>query len=250
MRTETSSKTQEENQATTDSFGQSLSRLKDETLAGNSPNRTWSEWATGAIRDVGFKAVLGVSSLGLGGAAVSEKQAEAGIISDFGVYENYRLRGFGKSVEGGGNEATNILSSELGVFPTGITMITPYKGIAAAHPFDLGFGLNRTLTVKTNANYNTGPLFTPSGVFIHPGYLGPNAGIDFAVITFDVPLPVQNNLVFAAQRAVIDEQILLVGAGITGSPNTGYVASNGDILAGFSRARTTPPILGGDPRFY
>jgi len=65
MRAEQVNLTQNENQATTDSFGNPTSHLKDETLAGSMPKRTWGEWGQEVIRDVGFKAAMGVSSLGI-----------------------------------------------------------------------------------------------------------------------------------------------------------------------------------------
>jgi hypothetical protein len=88
-------------------------RVADLSGSRNS-KRTWGEWVSEVARDVGFKAAMGVSSLGLGGAAVSEKQATAGIISDFGNYDAYRVRGAATSVAEGGNDATFVLTSELG----------------------------------------------------------------------------------------------------------------------------------------
>jgi PEP-CTERM motif len=219
-------------------------------LRGAMPNRTWAGWAHDTVKDLGFTAAMGAASLGFGGAAVWEKQATAGIISDFGAYENYRLRGYAMSIEGGGNEGSLILTSELGTFRTGITMLTPTVGAISAHPLDARFGLNQTYAVKTNANYNTGPSYTPSAIHIHPGYVSAGQGVDFAIVTFDVPIPIQQNIVFATQRPAAGEQVLLVGGGTTGTPNTGYRPSNGDILAGFSIARSSPPLLGGSSLLY
>jgi hypothetical protein len=47
-------------------------------LSRHKPIRNWSGWAGQVARDVCFKAAMGLSSLGLGGAAVSERKAEGG----------------------------------------------------------------------------------------------------------------------------------------------------------------------------
>jgi len=246
MRAEQVNPTQNENQATTDSFGNHTSHLKDETLAGSMPKRTWSEWGQEVIRDVGFKAAMGVSSLGLGGAAVTEKQAEAGLMSSFGNDADFRARGATYSVEGGGNAAALRLQSDTQVVHSSLVFVNPYTAIATAHQFAPNFGANPTYSVHTGANYNSGNSYVPSEIIIHP-----NPAIDFAVLKFATPVPLAHDLVFASARPSQDETVWMAGYGSRGTRETGLLGQDGFIRAGTSFAYPgESPLLGGDPAYY
>jgi hypothetical protein len=178
--------------------------------------------------------------------------AIAGIVVSGDPTANQRAidTGFGYSVDGGGNVGSIAVRSELGTFYSSLVFINPYTAISSAHQFGSGFGLNQSYSIGSSANYNGGSFHTPSNVFTHPTYGGAGSGIDLAVIQFNSPVPLSNNLLFATERPALNETVWLAGYGVSGSRDVGYLPQDGLIRAGTSIARNSPPILGGSPLYY
>lgn len=163
---------------------------------------------------------------------VADRQAEAGIVisGDPGADQRARDNGFAYSVEGGGNVGWIAVDSELGVTYSSLVFVNPFTAISDQHKFDAKFGINQTYTVGIGANYNSGPTFTPSQIIKHPDYLGtPGQGVDLTVLKFDVPVPVQKDLVFATSKPALNETVWMAGYGKRGNPVDGYRDQDGAI---------------------
>jgi Trypsin len=226
-------------------------------LSRHKPIRNWSGWAGQVARDVGFKASIGVSSLGVVGAAISEKHAVAGIISSYANDADAVARGVLYSAQSGGTigrtGAIRVESDTMSVYSS-VTFIDPLTAVTAAHPYSSIFGSNQRYTVFTGSNYNSGPFVVPSEIIIHPLYGGSaGQGIDLAVLKFSSPISNIDPIVYATSPALAGEVVWTAGVGKHGNPIVGYIDQDGNVRAGTSTARdplTNPPLLGADPRYY
>ena len=218
------------------------------------PERTWKAYFGEIARKAGLGAAMAVAGLGLSGfGGIEEKRAEAGIVISMDPNADQRARdnGFRYSVAGGGNVGSLTNTSELGTFYSSLVFVNPFTAISSAHQFDSRFGLNQSYSIGTGANYNSGSFYTPTNVFIHPSYGGSaGSGIDLAVITFNIPVALQNNLVFESSRPAVGQEIWLSGFGISGSRDVGYLPQDGFLRAGTSFVNSAPPLLGGNSLFY
>lgn len=223
---------------------QELGSLDDAKL----PGRNWNAWAKEAVRDVGFKAAMGAASLGLSGfGGVEEKRADAGIVISGDPAANQRAidNGARYSVENGGNVAALRFQSDTRTGYGSMVFVNPYTAIATAHQFSSSLGANQTYSVHTGSNYNSGITYNPAEIFLHP-----NSSIDFAVIKFDVPVPIANDIVFGQSRPGDNESVWLSGYGESGTRATGYLPQDGFLRAGESRANFDAPLLGGSSLLY
>ncbi len=215
--------------------------------------RTWSEFLQHASQRAGLATAMMGAGLGLTGfGGVEQKRAEAGIVISFDPNADQRARdnGVGYTVEGGGNVGWFRRESELGIRYSSMVVVDPFTAIASAHQFD-SFGVDWSYSVGTGANFNNGPSFTPSNIFIHPDYGGAaGQGVDLAVLKFTSPIPIANDLIFAPGRPALNETVWFAGYGVTGSRDRGYVGQDGFLRAGTSIARLSPPLLGGSAELY
>jgi Trypsin len=194
-------------------------------LSRHKPIRNWSSWAGQVARDVGLKAAMGVSSLGLGGAAVSEKQVDAGIITDASVDPQIRAFGATYAVANGGRVGyiTNNAGRASGVHLGNGWVLT------AGHVANFG----GALTFGTGTNFITDPGInhSPDQVILHPQYsnLGNH---DLALIHYP-SLDQGSVLTIPTNRAAVGSDVWLAGYGTTGTP-AGYTSQDGYIRAGTS----------------
>lgn len=220
----------------------------------NRSGRSWSDVFKTTSQKVGLATTMMGAGLGLTGiGGVGSNKAEAGIIISGDPNADQRAidNGYAYSVEGGGNVGWIAVHSELGTTYSSLVFVNPYTAISDQHKFDARFGINQTYTVGTGSNYNSGLTFTPSAIIKHPNYLGTaGRGVDLTVLKFDVPVPVQQDLVFATGRPALNETVWMAGYGKRGNPVDGYRDQDGAIGAGTSLARLTPPLLGGSSALY
>jgi len=231
--------------AANDTFGNPTSHLSDGGYSAKLPERSWGQWGIGVIRDVGFKAAMGVSSLGLGGAAVTEKQAEAGIITNASVDPQILAFGATYAVKNGGSVG-HIANNSIAGHASGVYLGNGWV-LTAGHVANFG----GALTFGTGTNFNTDPgtIFLPSQVIIHPQYSN-GGNHDLALIKYPT-LNQSSILTIATSRPATASDIWLAGYGTTGTP-AGYTTQDGFIRAGTSRMSSGSTLLteGFSPVFF
>ncbi len=231
-----------------DSFGNRTAHLNDHALSANLPERTWRGFLGESARKVGLGAAMMGAGLGLSGfGGVDEKKADAGIVISFDPDADQRARdnGAGYSVENGGNVGALRYQSGTQTVYSSLVFVNPYTAISTAHQFSPGFSSGISYAAVTGANYNSGNVYNPASIFLHP-----NSAVDFAVITFDIPVPISKDIVFGQSRPAANESVWLTGYGRSGSPDIGYLSQDGNLRAGQSLANNFPPLLGGSPLLY
>lgn len=237
--------------AVCDSFGNLTSHLQDDALSGDMPKGFLPDWMKNATWGADKKRAAGAASLGLAGVAASEKQVDAGIIISGGDDATYVARGVTYSVAGGGSVGALKVQSDTQTVYSSLVFVDPWTAVSSAHQYSSSFGNNQQYTVYTGSNYESSPFYIPSEIKIHPSYGGSaGQGIDLAVLKFPTAVPGVSLIDFATTVPALNETVWTAGYGVHGSPALGYIPQDGNIRAGSSIARNTPPLLGADPLFY
>jgi Trypsin-like peptidase domain len=212
-------------------------------LSRHKPIRNWSGWAGQVARDVGFKAAMGVSSLGLGGAVVVEKQVEAGIITSAAVDPQIRAFWATYAVANGG--WVGYVNTPVGP-GSGVHLGNGWV-ITAGHVVALGGSLN--FGTGTNFNTDAGTVHAPDQVILHPMYSN-GGNHDLALVHYST-LNQNATITIATSRGSTGSDVWLAGYGTTGTP-VGYTTQDGFIRAGTSRLSSGSSLLteGYDPAFF